>query len=78
MEADGEIDVEADGDLLALGEKDVLADGLSERELDWEVEADGERLALGEAEALGEIDTEKLCIHIIQFSVVSPVTFLNS
>lgn len=50
--------------MLELGEIDVLLDGLNE--------AEGERLDEG------EIETPKLCIHISQFSLVRPVTFLNS
>lgn len=74
----GEIEVEAEGDLLAEGENDVLAEGERERELDALAEAEGDKLALGEREALGEIDTEKLCIQISQFSRMEPTTFLYS
>lgn len=81
-----------DGDKLALGLRDddsealglLLADGLRLDEgLNEELgdtEALGELLAEadGLSEAEGLRDTLKLCIQIIQFSVVKPVTFLNS
>lgn len=75
-----------------LGDKDKDALDEGERELEGdreelaEVEAEGlkeaDTLTLAELEGLKdaevEADTEKDCIHIIQFSVVSPVTFLYS
>lgn len=58
------------GLLEADGETEALM--LTEAELDGEIEADGD------SDALGEADTPKLCIQIIQFSLVRLVTFLNS
>ena len=59
---------------------------LGERECEAEADAEGlsdnealsEALELGDREAEVEVETPKDCIHIIQFSVVRPVTFLYS
>lgn len=52
--------------------------GLREGETEELIELEGDTDALGEAEADGEAETEKLCIHIIQFSVVEPETLTYS
>jgi hypothetical protein len=81
-ELDGDNEAEADAlgeaDWLAEGDADSEALGLSERDTDWLTLADGDAELDGLAELEGDLDTEKLCIHISQFSEAVPVTFLYS
>jgi hypothetical protein len=77
-EALAEGDTDELGETELLGLIDVLADGLLEEDGDMLVLAEGEVEKDGEVEALGERETEKLCMEISQFSLVNPVTTLNS
>jgi hypothetical protein len=78
VEAEGERDWLAEGLTEDEGEIDTLAEGERLGEAELEILAEGLREALGDMEAEGERETEKLCILISQFSLTSPVTFLYS
>jgi hypothetical protein len=73
-----EAETELDGLTDELGEADWLALGLTEGETDALILELGLAELDGDCEAEGLRETLKLCIQMSQFSLVVPLTFLNS